>query len=283
MKILCIGEVNLDYFIKRRRIEFLHWNGSDAKIERGGMVWHTAATLAALGNDVTLFAPHGPSFFEQKVDVSPKTLPFIPDFHDSVCLTLMTETPEHYTVYLPFQPASNYFRDIREILRESFGDDPQTIVYISCTEPTFDRLNVAPGISTSKIIINLSHVIEYWSPDRIKIALGSADLVMLNEAEYEILRGLVNDRFGEFFGHPLEAVIVTRGNQGVRIITSDHVEDYGLPFQVLKRDRHTGAGDSFAGGFIHGLSAGKDYPTAIYMGQQAAFYWLSKGRRVQTL
>lgn len=71
-----------------------------------------------------------------------------------------------------------------------------------------------------------------------------------------------------------ETTIITRGGDGVRVLTSDGARDFPVS-RIAVRDA-TGAGDSFLSGVVVGLARGNSLESAIRMGINWAAAALSK-------
>ena len=91
--------------------------------------------------------------------------------------------------------------------------------------------------------------------DDLKKVLGRVDLMLLNDAEALSLSGddNVSAAARTILGYGPKYVVVKRGEHGALLFSKDEVFFApALPLEVVKDP--TGAGDSFAGGFLGSLS-----------------------------
>ncbi|EJN01810.1 ribokinase [Herbaspirillum sp. YR522] len=103
--------------------------------------------------------------------------------------------------------------------------------------------------------------------------LSKVDYLILNEIEAAMLAGQQSDDIamlaGELRRHGARNVVVTLGEKGVHG-DFERVGARHLPAQQVKAVDTTAAGDTFIGGFIAALEAGRDEFDAIAYGQAAA-------------
>ncbi len=109
------------------------------------------------------------------------------------------------------------------------------------------------------------------------------DILFANEDE---IKGLYNvDTFDDAFQHirgHLQVAALTRGGKGSVVVTPEetHIVDAEAISRVVDT---TGAGDAFAGGFLHGYTRGKDMSTCARLGGLAAAEVISHfGARPET-
>jgi ribokinase len=88
--------------------------------------------------------------------------------------------------------------------------------------------------------------------------LQSTDIVVPNEHEVELLGGVA-----ELLRSGVEAVIITRGRNGVTVVSDRGSDSWTAPpFEVDAIDS-TGAGDAFCGTLAAALAAGDDLRAAV--------------------
>lgn len=113
----------------------------------------------------------------------------------------------------------------------------------------------------SKILLDGSSL--YDDPSRLNILYSLCDGLFINETSYKRLKEaskddpkkLLFDKGGEF-------IVVTNGSKGSTLYLKDK-EIYKPSVSNLEVIDSTGAGDSFAGGFISSLMNGYDYELAL--------------------
>ncbi|MGG4035658.1 carbohydrate kinase family protein [Paenibacillus cisolokensis] len=104
------------------------------------------------------------------------------------------------------------------------------------------------------------------SEDTLLAVLGLADLIIPNESELDLLErklGWNRRDFSGYWERGILYIVLKKGSQGVEVWTDG---DYFTvpPYPVNSIDS-TGAGDSFAGGLLYGLSKGYDLRTSVKM------------------
>ena len=108
-------------------------------------------------------------------------------------------------------------------------------------------------------------------------ALAHVDVLTPNESETRILLGLppddptpTEDLAGRLLDLGVEAIIVTRGEEGSLIITARGVE--AVPPTRVQALDVTGAGDSFNAALAVGLAEGQDLRTAVEQANRAGAF-----------
>ncbi|MFA6451146.1 MAG: PfkB family carbohydrate kinase [bacterium] len=158
----------------------------------------------------------------------------------NVRTTLLTELNvlEKFDPILP-----DRFRDVKYLFLANTDPNIQLKVMDQCGKLEFTVLDT----------------MNYWienTRDALDKALDRADCVLLNDEEARMLCGtpvLRNAARAILEGHP-RVVIIKKGEHGVMMFTKDSFFMLpGFPLEVVKDP--TGAGDSFAGGFIGWLAA----------------------------
>lgn len=117
-----------------------------------------------------------------------------------------------------------------------------------------------------------------YPADLLDAFLARSRYVILNhiEADYVLKalgRARLSDLFAGAFADTLQAVVVTRGAQGVTVQTASDAVDIPatVPSAVIDS---TGAGDGFAGGFLAGLLRGASPVVSAQLGTVVASFVL---------
>lgn len=155
----------------------------------------------------------------------------------------------------------NVFADFDPVLPAAYTG--AEYVFLANIDPRLQR-QVLTQVTKPKLVI--CDTMNYWissCPDEVIKTYGMVDVALMNEAEIRQLTGQPSVVKGA--KKVLEwgpwAVIVKRGENGATLFMADHV--FSLPGYPLEDVIDpTGAGDSFAGGFIGYLSERRDHSQA---------------------
>ena len=110
------------------------------------------------------------------------------------------------------------------------------------------------------------------SGDDLRAGVEGADILIVNDYEFEMLKERARMTADEIRAAVTRAVIVTRGEQGSVIWAGEEIAVPAVPpEQVLDP---TGVGDAFRAGLIKGLALGMSWETAGRIGSLAATYVL---------
>ena len=151
----------------------------------------------------------------------------------------------------------NVFRDFSPRVPERFRSTP--IVFLANIHPAL-QMEVLDQIEAPRFVA--LDTMNYWiegAPAELRQVLRRVDAVVINDEEARQLSGRANlvRAAREIRGMGPERVIVKRGEHGVLMTRGD---DFfaapGLPLEDVRDP--TGAGDTFAGGFIGHLAAAGD-------------------------
>jgi sugar/nucleoside kinase (ribokinase family) len=170
-------------------------------------------------------------------------------------------------VFAEFDPKlSDAARESDGLFLGNIQPDLQSRVRESCGSPRFSALDsMNLWIDTAK--------------DSLVKAIGSVDCVILNDAEIRMLTGESNlhKAAKELMAMGPSVVVAKQGEYGAALFTADGF--FALPAMPLEDVRDpTGAGDSFAGGFIGYLDSlgrppeGGDLRTAMAHGTVLASF-----------
>ena len=151
----------------------------------------------------------------------------------------------------------NVFRDFSPRVPERFRSTP--IVFLANIHPAL-QMEVLDQIEAPRFVA--LDTMNYWiegAPSELRQVLRRVDAVVINDEEARQLSGRANlvRAAREIRGMGPERVIVKRGEHGVLMTLGDgFFAAPGLPLEDVCDP--TGAGDTFAGGFIGHLAAAGD-------------------------
>jgi sugar/nucleoside kinase (ribokinase family) len=109
--------------------------------------------------------------------------------------------------------------------------------------------------------------------EELRAAIGEVDCVILNDAELEQLTGRTTTLAAarELLGWGPRAVVAKQGKYGAGVVTREGT--FWLPAFPLERVTDpTGAGDTFAGGFVGFLAAHRDQEPTLDLLRRAMAY-----------
>jgi sugar/nucleoside kinase (ribokinase family) len=152
----------------------------------------------------------------------------------------------------------NVFAGFRPKLPESYSDS--RFVFLANIDPKLQR-SVLGQVRRRPRIAALD-TMNYWierTPEELKKTLRQVDVMIINDEEARQLTGEQNLLFAAaaIFRMGPKAMVIKRGENGATMITPQFI--FSIPGFPVKNVRDpTGAGDSFAGGFMGYLArAGK--------------------------
>ena len=150
----------------------------------------------------------------------------------------------------------NVFRDFAPVLPEEYRDSPY--VFLGNIDP---RLQMEILSQVRKPTMVALDTMNYWienSPELLREAIGKADIVIFNESEIREVSGEYNlvKAARTVMGWGPGRVVIKRGEYGVLHLSDGTM--FAAPAYPLETIFDpTGAGDSFAGGFM-GYLASRD-------------------------
>lgn len=172
----------------------------------------------------------------------------------------------------------NVFRDFAPVLPEEYRDTPY--VFLGNIDPRI-QMDILRQVRNPRLVA--LDTMNYWienSPGPLREAIGAVDILLVNEGEARMLSGEYNlvraARVIMSWGP--KRVVIKRGEYGVLQLSDGTV--FAAPAYPLETIFDpTGAGDSFAGGFM-GYLAGRgeqaltdmDYRLAAMYGSAIASY-----------
>ena len=122
--------------------------------------------------------------------------------------------------------------------------------------------------NSNKVAMSLSDLfcVERHKPHFLELVKNKLDIVFANEQE---IMSLINARsFDEVVGFAKELnklIIITRGKKGALVVSKNEVTECSAKSNLKIKDL-TGAGDLFAGGFLHGLINNKSIKESLEIG-----------------
>ena len=172
----------------------------------------------------------------------------------------------------------NVFKDFAPVLPEEYRDTPY--VFLGNIAPTL-QMDILRQVRNPRLVA--LDTMNYWienSPGPLREAIGKVDIVIVNEGEVRELSGEYNliRAARTIMGWGPRRVVIKRGEYGVLHLSDGTM--FAAPAYPLETIFDpTGAGDSFAGGFMGYLAARgageiteADYRLATVYGSAIASY-----------
>ncbi|MBM3262135.1 MAG: sugar kinase [candidate division Zixibacteria bacterium] len=151
----------------------------------------------------------------------------------------------------------NVFADFRPVLSDRHRERPY--VFLANIDPELQG-RVLEQVAAPELVV--CDTMDFWitgKKDVLMQTLSRVDVLILNDSE---TRQLVEDHNLARAAHKIlalgpRAVVIKRGEHGATLVTGDTY--FAVPaFPVLSVTDPTGAGDSFAGGFVGYLARSAD-------------------------
>ena len=155
----------------------------------------------------------------------------------------------------------NVFGDFKPNLPESFRKPD--VLFLANIDPEL-QLEVLRQVERPQLVA--LDTMNYWISSKkkeLQRTLAEADLVIINEGEVRQLTGEANLVRGAraILSLGPKTVVIKRGEYGVLMITADRI--FAVPaFPLEEVFDPTGAGDTFAGGFLGSLASSKKHDEA---------------------
>lgn len=151
----------------------------------------------------------------------------------------------------------NVFAAFRPVLKDAHRDHPY--VFLANIDPELQH-EVLQQVNRPQLVI--ADTMDFWitgKKDALLKTLAGVDVLIVNDSEARLLAGDFN--LARAAQHILElgprAVVVKRGEHGATLVTRDVY--FAVPaYPVMTVTDPTGAGDSFAGGFVGYLAKTND-------------------------
>jgi sugar/nucleoside kinase (ribokinase family) len=153
----------------------------------------------------------------------------------------------------------NVFRDFAPVLPPSFRESP--FVFLGNIDPRL-QLDILAQVREPKIVA--LDTMNFWiekSPQLLREVIRNVDIVIINEAEIRELAGEFNlvKAARKVMGMGPARVVIKRGEYGVLQLSDGEI--FAAPAYPLETIFDpTGAGDSFAGGFMGYLASREGAP-----------------------
>ncbi len=142
-----------------------------------------------------------------------------------------------------------------------------TGMYIEVVEEASKHANI--------LSFNPGALLASFGMKAMKDVLARTDILFLNEKEVGLLTGETCSSGAKLLIEAgVKMVVVTLGKAGSKLFTVDH--EIHQPSTRVKPVDTTGAGDSFAAGFINGFLRNKNLPNCLNDGNSSAFDCLTK-------
>lgn len=240
--------------------------------QRGGCAANIAFSLGLLGERPRVMGTVGQDFSEYRAwleahGVDTSTIVTIPDVFTA---SFFATTDQKQN-----QIASFYTGAMAHARELSFHDldRPVDLTIISPNDP--EAMLKYPAECKElgiPYIYDPSQQIVRMSGDALRAGVEGADILIVNDYEFEMLKERAGMTADEIRAAVTRAVIVTRGEQGSVIWAGEEIAVPAVPpEQVLDP---TGVGDAFRAGLIKGLALGVSWETAGRIGSLAATYVL---------
>lgn len=152
----------------------------------------------------------------------------------------------------------NVLMDFRPDLPESYRD--AEILFLANIDPDL-QMEVMDQVRSPKLVA--CDTMNFWissKPDSLKKVLQKVDIVIINEGEARQFTGEANlvKAARQIIALGCKRLVIKRGEYGVLMFTADSV--FAAPAYPLEEVFDpTGAGDTFAGGFMGYLANSGDY------------------------
>jgi len=149
----------------------------------------------------------------------------------------------------------NVFADFRPRLPASYGDSPY--IFLGNIDPTLQR-SVLTQVRRKPAMVGLD-TMNYWierTPAELRETLKQTQILMINDDETRQLTGEHNllRAAKRVFAMGPQTLIIKRGEHGAMLVHDKFM--FSIPAFPLEEVRDpTGAGDSFAGGFMGYLAS----------------------------
>ena len=238
---------------------------------RGGCAPNIAYTLALLGERPRLMGTAGQDFEEYRrwLEASGVDTSLVKVVDGKFTASFFCSTDKDGN-----QIASFYTGAMAHAGELSFrGVEGCDLAIISPNDPAA-MVQYAAECRTVSIpyLFDPSQQVARLSAEELREGVAGAYIVVCNDYEFEIIRQKTGMSEGDLLRHT-EALVVTRGEQGASILTSDRtIQIPAVPPRRIVDP--TGVGDAFRAGFMKGLAMGAPYEVCGRLGSVAATYVL---------
>jgi adenosine kinase len=284
MNIVITGSIAFDYLmhfpgdfldhIKPERIQKLSLSFLvDDMVKRyGGCAPNIAYTLAMLGERPIVMGTAGQDFEPYRTwlashGVDTSEIRVIPSLFTA---SFFATTDEELNQIASFYTgAMSYAREL------SFRDleFPVDLTIISPNDPeAMDKYPDECAALEIPYIYDPSQQVVRSSPESLRKGVMGADILVVNDYEYELLKDRIGMSDAEIRDAVKRAVVVTLGAEGAAIWVEEEIRIPAAPAKQIKDP--TGVGDAFRAGLIKGLALGLPWAAAGRIGSLAATYVL---------
>ncbi len=284
MNIVITGSIAYDYLmdfpgnfldhIKPERIQKLSLSFLVDKMvkNRGGCAPNIAYTLALLGEHPLVMGTVGRDFDAYRVwlesnGVDTSAIKVIPDVFTASFFATTDEKQNQIASF--YTGAMAYARTL------SFRDLDRAVdlTIISPNDPeAMDKYPAECKALGIPYIYDPSQQIVRTDPESLRQGVHGADILIVNDYEYELLKDHTGMSDDEIYAAVKQAVIITLGAEGALIWADEKIEIPAVaPKQILDP---TGVGDAFRAGLIKGIALDLPWATAGRLGSLAATYVL---------
>lgn len=244
--------------------------------QRGGCAANIAYNLALLGERPRLMGTVGRDFDAYRTHLE----------RSGVDTSLVRVEPDLFTAsfFVSTDEVGNQIANFytgamaraRELSLLGLAHDSVDLVVISPNDPQA-MVKYAAECQALEIpyLYDPSQQIVRLSAEELIQGLTGAELLVVNDYEFEMVREKTGLSAAEVEAAPRRAAIITMGDQGSRICTEDAT--YRVPAALPTCvDDPTGVGDAYRAGLIKGLGLGVSWPVAGRMGSVAAAFALEQ-------
>lgn len=288
MNIVITGSIAYDYLmsfpgnfldhVKPERIQKLSLSFlvDDMVKRRGGCAPNIAYTLAILGEHPIVMGTAGQDFEEYRVwleahGVDTSAVKIVPNVFTA---SFFATTDEHLN-----QIASFYTGAMAYARTLSFHDfkHPVDLAVISPNDPeAMDKYAQECRSLDIPYIYDPSQQVVRASAASLREGLVGADLLIVNDYEYELLKDRTGMDDKDIRQSVKRAVVVTMGAEGARIWAGENQEqEIRIPPATPKVIQDpTGVGDAFRAGLVKGLALELPWAACGRIGSVAAVYVL---------
>ena len=266
--IICIGAALVDIVaqVKRHPVEDDEVFVSDLKLFSGGAAANTAYACAKIGLRTAFLGMIGyDDTFRTKI---------LNDFKEvGVNTTLVKYSKKHNTgsAYVALNEkgdrriyahsgAANYLSKDDIVEKELSRSKVLFLSSLKNIESFIEAAKIGRRLSTP-VILNPGMLIIEQGLTNIEDLIAKIDILILSQREHQVLFNIKDESVNpstakasaeELFKIGIKVIIVTMGNKGALLITSNN-SMLIPPFKINKAIDTTGAGDAFSAGFILGF------------------------------
>lgn len=284
MNVVISGSIAFDYLmsfpgdflehVKPERLQKLSLSFlvDDLRKQRGGCAANIAYTLALLGERPILMGTAGQDFAEYRIwleasGVDTSATVVVPHVFTA---SFFATTDHHQNQIASFYTgAMAYARNL------SFHDFtiPVDLTIIAPNDPAaMDKYPAECKALGIPYIYDPSQQIVRASPECLREGVLGADILIVNDYEFELLQQRIGMNAEEIRSVVQRAVIVTLGPEGSMIWTDDKRYVPAVPPREVSDP--TGVGDAYRAGLIKGLAMGLPWEVCGRIGSLAATYVL---------